>query len=114
MSSFLRAANHRPAFFNFDMRRLDNGFYQSKAWEKCRRAYIKSVGGLCEKCKSMGIYSAGVIVHHIEPLTEENYMDESISLNPDNLMLLCRSCHEQIHKSKVRYYFNSDGDIVEK
>ena len=96
------------------MRRLDNGFYQSKAWEKCRRGYIKSVGGLCEKCKSIGIYSPGVIVHHIIPLTEENYTDDSLAFGYDNLMLVCRSCHEQIHKSKVRYFFNSHGEIVEK
>ena len=45
------------------MRRIDNGFYQSKTWERCRNAYYKKAGGLCERCLSVGIVKAGVIVH---------------------------------------------------
>ena len=63
----------------------------------------------------MGIYSAGVIVHHIEPLTEENYMDESISLNPDNLMALCRDCHAEMHKSYQkgrRFVIGMNGEVL--
>jgi len=50
--------------------------------------------GICEKCGA-----PGTEVHHIIPLNETNVDDPSISLNPDNVMLLCKDCHEAIHQS---------------
>lgn len=96
------------------MKRLDNGFYQSKAWARCREAYIKSVGGLCETCKAKGIYRAGKIVHHKIHLTEENYTDPSIAYGFNNLVLVCHQCHEEIHKGKKRFFFDANGKIFEK
>lgn len=96
------------------MRRIDNGFYQSKEWKKCRESYYKKVGGLCERCLAIGIVKAGVIVHHKIELTLENYTDPSIALSFDNLMLLCRPCHEQIHRGMKRYTFDADGKLIER
>ena len=96
------------------MKQLNNGFYQSKAWEKCRAAYIKRVGGLCELCKAKGLYRAGKIVHHKVYLTEDNCSDPSIALNFDNLILVCHQCHEDIHKSKKRFYFDANGNIISR
>lgn len=90
------------------------GFYHSKAWERTRREYIKTTNGLCERCQGLGIYRAGKIVHHRIPLTEENVKDESISLNFENLMLVCHECHEEIHKGKQRFMWRADGKIVEQ
>ena len=90
-----------------------HGFYHSKAWEKCRKVYIQSTNGLCERCLGLGIYNAGKIVHHKIPLTESNYQDAAISLNPDNLMLLCHACHEEIHKGKDRFVWTGDGKLVD-
>ena len=72
-------------------------FYSSKAWQTCRNEYAKKVGLLCENCLKQGIYRPGVIVHHkieIDPITIEK---PEIALNFDNLELLCRECHAQIH-----------------
>ena len=88
-------------------------FYNSKAWKDCREGYIQSVNGLCERCLGLGIYNAGKIVHHKIPLTESNYQDAAISLNPDNLMLLCHACHEEIHKGKDRFVWTGDGKLVD-
>lgn len=96
------------------MRRIDNGFYQSKEWKKCREAYYKKAGGLCERCLAVGIVKAGVIVHHKIELTLENYTDPAIALSFDNLMLLCRPCHEQIHRGMKRYTFDANGKIIER
>lgn len=96
----------------FTMKRLNNGFYQSHTWRRCREAYIASVGGLCERCKEYGIITAGRVVHHIVPLTEKNYTDEKIAYNFDNLMLVCQSCHEEIHRGQKSYKFDADGNIL--
>lgn len=95
------------------MRTLSNGFYQSQEWVKCRRAYIAYAGGLCERCKAKGIIQAGRVVHHKTHLTPENYMRPEISLNFDNLELLCQACHEEEHKGKIRYRFTEDGQVVD-
>lgn len=79
-------------------------FYQSKAWKTCRSSYAKSVGGLCERCRAKGLIVAGEIVHHKVYLTPINIKDATITLNPDNLELLCRSCHELEHRRKGRRY----------
>lgn len=88
-----------------------NGFYQTGAWTRCRDAYRKSVGGMCEMCMRNGIINAGRVVHHKIPLTEKNMHDPAIAYGFDNLMLVCQSCHEQIHRGVRRYKFDADGNI---
>ena len=80
-------------------------FYDSKAWARCRDAYKKSVGGLCEECLRRGQYNPGQIVHHIEPLTPQNINDERIALGFDNLELVCRECHAAKHGAKRKRFF---------
>ncbi len=96
-------------------------FYSSKAWKDCRESYKKKVGYLCERCLSKGIYSPGRIVHHKIRITPQTVNDPEVSLNFDNLALLCMSCHEAEHKSERqgsrdhdRYYFDADGKIILK
>lgn len=79
-------------------------FYKSQAWKDTRNAYAKSKGGLCEVCLAKGIYRSGEIVHHKIHLTPENIADPSVSLNWDNLQLVCRDCHAQLHDNKQRRY----------
>ena len=79
-------------------------FYRSKAWQHCRNAYIRKVGGLCERCMKKGLYVPAVVVHHKTKLTPENVGDQSIALNPDNFEALCWSCHEKEHKGRQRRY----------
>ena len=81
-------------------------------WKDCRKAYIKSVGGLCERCYSKGIIKHGDTVHHKTPLTPENINDPSVTLNPENLELLCRDCHAEIHKPEKRYKVDEWGKII--
>ena len=86
------------------MKDFGRGFYNTAAWQRCRNAYVKSVGGLCEDCLDQGRYTPGVIVHHIIELTPENINDPELSLNWDNLRLICRECHAAAHGSRVRRY----------
>lgn len=96
------------------MRAFAEGFYRSPAWKRTRAAYAKSVGGLCERCMSRGIYRAGVIVHHKIHLSPENIHDPEITLGWDNLELLCRDCHAYVHGGamEVRYTVDHYGRIL--
>lgn len=95
------------------MRKFAVSFYTSQAWADCREAYRKSAGGLCEVCLSKGLITAGEIVHHKIHLTPENITDPTITLNFDNLQLVCRECHGEIHKrKKKRYKVTGDGKVI--
>lgn len=86
------------------MRDFAASFYKSTAWKDCRAAYIKSVGGLCERCLARGLYVPGVIVHHRTHLTPENIGNAEIALGFDNLILVCRDCHALEHRKNDRRY----------
>lgn len=90
-------------------------FYKSKTWQQCRDGYAKSVGYLCEDCLAKGIYTPGIIVHHIEELTPYNIENPEVTLNYNNLRLVCRKCHGEEHK-KVnkgrRYLIGENGEII--
>lgn len=96
------------------MKEYAKQFYSSQPWQKCRNAYKKSVGGLCEDCLARGIYRAGDIVHHIEHITPDNINDPSITLNWDNLKLVCMQCHAEEHKqiANRRYTVDEFGRVV--
>jgi len=79
-------------------------FYKSRAWQDTREAYAKSKGGLCERCLERGLIVPGEIVHHIKPITQSNIDDPQITLNWDNLRLLCRPCHEAMHRGTEKRY----------
>lgn len=89
-----------------------SGFYKTAAWASCRNAYAKSKGGLCERCLSRGIYKAGVIVHHKIHLTPDTIKDPNVSLNWNNLQLLCRDCHAIVHKPSKRYKVDEFGRVT--
>lgn len=70
-------------------------FYHSRAWRQCRDAYFISKHGLCERCGA-----PGKIVHHKIYITPKNIDDPDITLNFDNLELLCQECHNREHFEK--------------
>lgn len=97
------------------MRSVDENFYKSSAWLSTRSAYISKVNGLCERCLNKGLIVPGKIVHHKIHLTRENYLDPEVSLNFDNLELLCQRCHNEEHfgaKEPKRYRFSDDGSML--
>ena len=92
-------------------------FYKSQQWKRCRAAFFKYKGGLCERClnKIPPEYTPGEIVHHKIYLTDENLYDLDISLNFDNLELLCRKCHAEEHNPEDesrRWRFDDDGNLI--
>ena len=87
-------------------------FYKTALWRNARRLYIQSVGGLCERCYAKGIIRHGDTVHHKIHLTAENINDPEVTLNPDNMELLCRDCHAEEHKSVKRFKVDELGRIT--
>lgn len=86
-------------------------FYSSKQWQNARESYAKEQRYLCENCLRNGLISAGEIVHHKTELTPENINDPDITLNPDNLEMLCRRCHSAVHNKK-RFSILADGTVA--
>lgn len=100
-------------------REISRPFYKSKAWRKCRAGYIKSVGGLCERCLKEGKIKKGYIVHHKKYLTEQTINDPDVSLNWDNLEYICFDHHQQEHFQKEKIIenglmFDENGNLIEK
>lgn len=87
-------------------------FYRSSAWKKCRASFIISQHGLCERCNC----KAGTIVHHKIYLTPENINDPNITLNFENLELLCQDCHNKEHTAKLPVsdglMFDDEGNLI--
>ena len=96
------------------MKPYAEAFYKSSAWQQARDAYASSQGGLCERCREQGIITPGEIVHHITHITPKNIKDPNITLNFDNLMLLCRDCHSYIHSGNIkRFKVDAIGRVIE-
>ena len=90
-----------------------NRFYGSAEWKACRAAYKKSVGGLCERCLKQGLYVPGEIVHHKEHINADNLTDPQILTDFNNLELLCRKCHAEVHgKQRKRYKIDAFGNVL--
>lgn len=95
------------------MKDFAESFYKSKAWQRCRASFVKAKGGLCEKCLAEGIAEAGVIVHHKIELTPENINRPEITMNHENLQLLCRRHHAEAHGARVkRYKVDALGRVI--
>ena len=104
--------------YSVSMKDYAKAFYRSIAWQRCRAAYMKHVGGLCESCLRRGLYQPGEIVHHRVPISPSNIHDETVTLNFANLELLCRPCHAETHedlydeKRKRRYKVDEFGRVT--
>ena len=80
-------------------------FYRSSNWVSLRTNLIheRTTDFLyCEHCHKPILKAYDCIAHHVIELTEQNYTDANISLNPDNIMLVHHRCHNKIH-NKLGY-----------
>lgn len=92
--------------------------YSSKAWKNVRDVVKKRDAYLCQDCLRSGMYTPAEEVHHIVELTPENVNNPLVSLNPDNLISLCRECHRKRHtrqetfKRKRRFIVDQNGKVT--
>ena len=95
------------------MKEFAEKFYKSKAWQKCRASYAKSVGGLCENCLKKGLIVPGEIVHHKIHVTQETIKDPEVLFSFSNMELLCRNCHAARHTGhEKRYQLDELGRVI--
>ena len=85
-------------------------FYKSKAWFIARNIKTNATQGKCERCGAVGEE-----VHHKIRLTIENVVDSNISINQENLELLCKDCHNDEHErfKKKEVIFDKYGNFIE-
>ena len=99
-------------------------FYRCKEWQRTREYVLKRDLYLCVKCGR-----PAEEVHHKKHLTPNNINDINISLNPNNLISLCKECHFETHREdKVKglkerrkesvcadeYCFDENGFLVRR
>lgn len=96
------------------MKEFAEKFYKGTEWKKVREFVWSRDRGLCQRCLEQGIIRAGDTVHHKVPLTPDNIDDQNISINPDNLVTLCRDCHAAIHRKSLdrRYDIDELGRVI--
>lgn len=95
-------------------------FYNSTEWRKFRQLLIaertnKEDGMLYDELSGKPLLqSYDIVLHHITPLTMQNVNDFSVSLNPDNIMIVSQKSHNEIHarfgycaERKVYYVYGS-------
>lgn len=82
-------------------------FYASDIWRAFRMVMINervktdAPGGWGLKCDYCGEWitaSFDLILHHVIELTPENVHDAAIALNPDNIQIVHKACHNKTHK----------------
>lgn len=103
-------------------------FYNSKAWKTVRKNVWLKQNLLCARCYKP-VYVDGIsewipkdqrrtgIVHHIEYLNDTNIEDDNITLNEDNLVGVCKYCHEHVcHNTDIAkrtgYDFDENGNLI--
>lgn len=84
-------------------------FYASKAWREFRLNIIAERGLICEQCGKIIAKVRDAHLHHITPLTVENHKDSEISLNPENVIIVHKECHDKIHE---RFAYEKRGKEV--
>lgn len=87
-------------------------FYNSEIWRSFRLQLMneRAINGVIyDEWNGLPIYKAfDVVAHHKIELTLQNVNDVSISLNPENIMLVSHRSHNEIH---ARYGFMTNKKI---
>jgi hypothetical protein len=73
-------------------------FYSSKAWRDLTYILKYERGARCERCGYRPPHFSRLIGHHRIELNESNVGDAGISLNPDNIEIICITCHNKKHR----------------
>lgn len=70
--------------------------YKTAKWKKIRQAVIDRDKDICYFCHRLILKRR--TIHHLQELNEENWNDEEIAYNLDNLVECHDDCHNIHHK----------------
>lgn len=75
-----------------------DSFYTSDEWIRFRQTIISEREAKCTECDRNILEGKELHLHHIKELTLDNVNDYMISMNPDNVRIVCHECHNKIHE----------------
>ena len=82
----------------YDTRFLNQQFYSSSRWKRIRRDVIVRDNGCDLGVPGLDIQGK-IVVHHIDPITEEDIINDNPKLYDINNLICCSySTHERLHK----------------
>ena len=83
-------------YYDIERRKI----YNSKRWRKTRK-WKFVCDPLCEMCKKEGRITPAEDIHHVISFMSTDNLEyrERLAYDYDNLMSLCKKCHQKIHNS---------------
>ena len=79
-------------------------FYNSRIWRNFSKLLKIQNNYMCDKCNNVVLSTKKLISHHKIELTEDNVDDDNISLNKNNIDIICYDCHNRVHN---RFGYNT-------
>jgi 5-methylcytosine-specific restriction endonuclease McrA len=76
-------------------------FYHGTKWKYKRLSVLERDHNECQICKRKGKLTIANTVHHIKHIEDA----PELSLEEDNLVSVCRNCHELEHPERFRRKF---------
>lgn len=72
--------------------------YNTTQWRELRLLYLQN-NPLCEMCLEKEIIKSAIDVHHKNPISSTDSVNEKKRLGFDykNLKSLCKDCHKEVH-----------------
>lgn len=83
-----------------DMRELRRKAYNNTAWRKMRDTYLHE-HPICEECLKKGKITPAEDIHHKKSPFKGGEINYGLLLDYDNLMAVCKKCHQLIHNQKA-------------
>lgn len=83
-----------------DMRELRRKAYNNTAWRKMRDTYLHE-HPICEECLKKGKITPAEDIHHKKSPFKGGDINYGLLLDYDNLMAVCKKCHQAIHNQKA-------------
>ena len=98
--SFFMLFNQKRAKKDKNRRKMTReeteAFYNSPRWRRKQKAILRRDHYQCQLCKRYGRISEATIVHHKLELAEY----PELAMDDDNLVSVCRKCHNKLHDEK--------------
>lgn len=94
MPTIKRLEKKKPIPYKHDNQYAE--YYNSTAWNKLRNYYLTQ-HSLCENCLSQGKVTPAEEVHHKNIIGSRVDGRWERTLDENNLMSLCKSCHRKMH-----------------
>jgi 5-methylcytosine-specific restriction protein A len=75
--------------------------YNSERWRRLREWKFAN-DPLCERCRQKDIITPAEDIHHIISFmsTDDPYRRALLAYDYENLMSLCKECHQKVHNEK--------------